>query len=190
MRKFVATVAAAGTLAAGGVTAAVLNPFEGAGAQSSPPTTATANPTDPGAQGKAGRGDAVNKILDDLVTKGTITQQQRDAIVQAFQEHRAELGHGRLRHALANRKELGAAVAKVLTITPQDLRAQLKSGKSIADIANEKGVDLKTVTDTATTELTARLDKAVADGKLDHSKADALKAKLPQVVDKLVNHKR
>lgn len=190
MRKFVATVAAAGTLAAGGVTAAVLNPFQGAGAQTAPPTTAAPNPADPGAQAKSGKADAVSKILDDLVTKGTITHQQRDAIVEAFKAHRGELRHGSFRHMLANRKELGAVVAKTLGTTPQDLQAQLKAGKSIADVAKDKGVDLKVVTDAVNGELTARVDKALANGKLEQAKADAFKAKLPQVVDKLVNHKR
>ncbi len=184
MRKIVASVAAAGTLAAGGTAVAVLNPFQGAGAQTAPPTTAPASPR------AAGRGDALKKILDDLVSKGTITQQQEDAIVQAVKSHVGVEGKGRLGRFALHRKELGTEVAKLLNTTPQDLRAQLKSGKSIADVANAQGVPLATVTDGLTKAIDGRIDQAVTSGKLDQQRADAFKAKVPTLVDRIVNHKK
>jgi hypothetical protein len=200
MRKIIVALVAAATLAAGGVAFAVLNPFDGAGADSTPPTTAAAQPTQPGAGPAAGkRGDAIKGVLDDLVAKGTITAQQRDAIVDAFKAKLQQMGGGKggpggrpggFRGRLANRAELGQAVAGVLGITPQDLRTQLKDGKSIADIAASKNIPLKQVTDKLTADVDARIDKAVSAGKLDPAKAATLKTKVPQMVDKIVNHKR
>lgn len=187
MRKFVASVAAASTLAAGGVAVAVVNPFQSAGAQTAPPTTAPA--PRPGHAGHH-KGDSVTAVLNDLVAKGTITKAQEDAIVQAFKHGKVELRHGAWRHGMADRKELGTVVAKALGITPQDLQAQVKSGKSIADIAADRKVDVNAVTGAVTSAIDARIDQAVSSGKLDAAKAATMKAKVAQTVDKLVNHHR
>jgi hypothetical protein len=67
------------------------------------------------------------------------------------------------------------AAAKVLGITPEALRTELQSGKSIADVATEKKVDVQKV-----------IDAVVAAQKAD---LEAVIAKLPERVTEMVNHK-
>ncbi|MCX6049837.1 MAG: hypothetical protein NT075_32460 [Chloroflexi bacterium] len=71
-----------------------------------------------------------------------------------------------------------AAIAKALGISESDLMTALKSGKTVADVATEKGVALSTVVDAVVAEQTTTLAKAVTDGKLTQAQADERIAKL------------
>jgi hypothetical protein len=70
------------------------------------------------------------------------------------------------------------AAAEVLGMAPDELRLQLWGGKSLADLADEAGVDLQTVKDavTAARETAARdaIEQAVTDGRLTREHADWL----------------
>ena len=68
-----------------------------------------------------------------------------------------------------------AAAAKVLGMTPDALRTELRSGKSIADVAKEKNVDVQKVIDAIVAEDKAKLETEIG--------------KLPDQVTKIVNHK-
>jgi uncharacterized membrane protein len=73
--------------------------------------------------------------------------------------------------------ELDAA-AKALGMTSADLSAELKNGKKLSDIANEKGVNLQTVQDAIQsaqkTQFAAQINQAVAAGKMTQDKANWL----------------
>lgn len=199
MRKFVASVAAAATLAGGGFAVAAINPLTGAGAQdpgpSTPGTTApgtTAQPAPPASAGGHAKAHALDQVLSDLVQKGTITQAQADAITSAvrakaatFRDHK-----GSKHRILENRKEIAGVAAKALGEPTTDLAQQLKSGKSIADVATDKGVDLQKVKDALGSFFNAKIDKAAQDKKVTADQATKLKAHVPGLVDKLVVHRK
>ena len=93
----------------------------------------------------------------------------------------AEGRHPHRHHAL--RIALDTA-ATTLGMSEGDLRAQLRDGKSLAEIAGDK-------TDALISALVAaangRIDAAVADGKLTQAEADARKANLTERITALVN---
>ena len=64
---------------------------------------------------------------------------------------------------------------------------ELRSGKSIADVATEKGVDPQKVIDDVVGAIDGKIDKRVADKKLDQARADTMKQNLPQRVTDFVN---
>lgn len=68
------------------------------------------------------------------------------------------------------------AIAKALNMSVEDLRASLKLGKSLADLADEKNVPLKGLKDAADAAQKAavreRIEQAVKDGKLTREQAD------------------
>ncbi|MGB8213010.1 MAG: hypothetical protein WCE68_05575 [Anaerolineales bacterium] len=82
-----------------------------------------------------------------------------------------------LRGPFLGQAELNAA-AKALGMTPADLSAELKSGKTLAAIATEKGVDLKTVQAAIQAariaDFTTQINQAVAAGKMTQDKANWL----------------
>ncbi|WP_338553556.1 hypothetical protein [Paenibacillus sp. KS-LC4] len=77
--------------------------------------------------------------------------------------------------------------ATVFGVTVDELKAELKDGKSLAAIATEKGVDVQKVIDQKRSEEQARLDQALTDGKLTQEQYDERIAALTEHVTLLVN---
>jgi hypothetical protein len=64
------------------------------------------------------------------------------------------------------------SAAQELGMTPQDLADELKGGKTLAQIASDKGVDLGSLIDKILEPLQARLSTAVQNGKITQDQAD------------------
>jgi len=77
--------------------------------------------------------------------------------------------------------------ADTIGVTPAELRADIKNGQSVAEVAASKNVPVDTVITAVVNDASAKIDKAVTNGKLTQEKADAMKAKLTDRVTKLVN---
>jgi hypothetical protein len=78
-------------------------------------------------------------------------------------------------------------VAHALGMSTDDLAAQLRTGKSIAQVASDKGVDVNTVINAIVTDKSAAIDAAVTAGKITKAEGDAQKADLEQHVTDMVN---
>ncbi|WP_170086606.1 hypothetical protein [Kyrpidia spormannii] len=79
--------------------------------------------------------------------------------------------------------------AQVLNMPPQQLAQELRGGQSIAQVAQNKGVSEQEVIDAIVQKISATLDQRVQAGELTQQKADQIKAKLPDRVKKIVEHK-
>src|SRR4051794_34294142 len=125
MRKKIAVVAIAGGI---GLTGGMLLA----------PSVATA--ADGGSTKVSGRLNAIKDALKGLVSDGTITQSQADKVATTLDQklpHRGPDGPGRPgfgAHRFGPRLA-PAQVAKILGLTPAELRMQLESGKTLAQIA-------------------------------------------------------
>ena len=82
------------------------------------------------------------------------------------------------------------AAATALNMTADELRTELEGGKTIAQVAGEKGVDVQTVIDAMVADASAKLDQAVADGKLTADEAAERKADLATHIADFVNNGR
>ena len=82
------------------------------------------------------------------------------------------------------------AAAKALGITNEQLQTDLRSGKSIADIAKDKNIPLSDVIKALTDQADARIDQALTDKKLTQAQADNAKKKINEVITNLVNGTR
>jgi hypothetical protein len=80
------------------------------------------------------------------------------------------------------------AAATALGITQDELHTALESGKTIAQVAGEKGVDVQTLIDALVADASSHLDQAAADGKITTDEAAARKAELPTRIADLVNN--
>jgi polyhydroxyalkanoate synthesis regulator phasin len=186
MKKLIASIS---IITALGVGAFALNSVLPAGAASNSATQAA----DPGPNCGGGPRAKFKGVLDGLVQKGTITQAQEDAIVQAFKDAAPADKPGRGGRGGPRMKILQDAltvVADKIGVSVDDLKSALKSGKSIADVANEHNVAPADVVKAIVDAGTGKIDQAVTDGKLTQAQADKLKAHLPEMADKLVNHTR
>jgi uncharacterized protein (DUF433 family) len=138
--------------------------------------------------------------LDQAVKDGDLTQKQADAIKAARQDSGRVLGgpglrgpHGpgevmKLRGgpghhgAFGVRFELFGDLAKALGTTEAKLRAQLRDGKSIADVAKANGKSLADVRTAVRATLKTRLDKAVKAGDLTQKQADTMLDRISEKV--------
>jgi hypothetical protein len=79
------------------------------------------------------------------------------------------------------------AAARYLGLTPSELRAQLKSGKTLAQIASSQGKSVLGLRQAMLAEVKARLDRAVANGKLTHAEAQTILSRAQQHIGQVIN---
>lgn len=82
------------------------------------------------------------------------------------------------------------AAADAIGISEDDLKTALKDGSTLAEVATTRNVDVQKVIDALVAEATAKIDDAVASGKLDSARADELKANLVERITARVNGER
>jgi hypothetical protein len=194
MRKSIAAMSLSATLLGGGALGAtVFAPHLVGAAQTDTSTPATTDST--GASGSTAPSttdarpaptDRLNAVLQPLVDDGTITADQRDAVVAALEEA-GPLGDGHRggRFGFGARVELDT-VARAIGIDVATLRSELK-GSTIAAVAANHQVDVQTVIDAVVADADTHIDQAVTDGKLTQDQADTIKASLTDTVTKAVN---
>jgi polyhydroxyalkanoate synthesis regulator phasin len=128
------------------------------------------------------RADALQDALAGLVSDGTITQAQADAVAEALAEAMPARGghHGRhLRGA--------ATAADVIGIDVEPLAEALRDGATIAEVASDNGVEPQAVIDALVAEAMERLDQAVEDGRLSADEAADKEADIAEHITDLVN---
>ncbi len=109
--------------------------------------------------------------------------------------HHTDAGKGKLRAWLrAHRKVIRAKVvaisAATIGVTPPALVAELKTGKSIAQVATEHNVDPTTVVTALSKAADTVVAQAVTDHKLTQAQADRIDALLPARITKIVDRVR
>lgn len=169
MKKKIASLAVA--LAALGGTAALVPAV--ASAQDDPPAEESVD---------SSRVDFLTQTLQPLLDDGTLDQGQLDAVVAALEEARPE---GRRGHHRGFRSF--DTLTDVLGVEAEELREALMDGQSVADIAAANGVDVQTVIDALVAEANARLDEAVAAGRIDEADADEKRADIEEKITARVN---
>lgn len=90
-------------------------------------------------------------------------------------------------HADHHRHARLAVAAEALQLSIADLKAELVAGRSIAQVAQAKGVDPKTVIDALVADAEAKVAQAVTDGRLTQAEADERRANLQLRITDFVN---
>ncbi len=139
------------------------------------------------ATGTAGSGVSwIQNVLAPLVSNGTISQAQADAVGSALDAARPA---GPPAGGRRGGPGLDAA-ASALGITGDQLRDRLQGGQTIAQVASANGVGVQTVIDAMVAAESSALDQAVTDGKLTQAQADARKADAAAHATAIVNGQR
>ena len=121
---------------------------------------------------------AQKQVVDQALEEGWLTEEQAERMQERFDQgfgtrgmgkdlmepHMAFKGHGE--------NSLIGVAAEKLDMSTQDLFAELQDGKSIADVAEEKGVDPQDIIDTYLAQLEETLKEAVEEGNLTQKQAD------------------
>lgn len=120
---------------------------------------------------RGGKGEKITTVLGGLVSSGTLTQAQADAITKAMTSARdaAKAAHD------AARAEHVKVITDTLGIDEATLKSRVKAGESLATIAGAKKDALITALVAFETK---KIDAAVTAGKITAEKATALKSGL------------
>ncbi len=104
----------------------------------------------------------------------------------------APAGHPARAWLRAHRRELrtsGVKVgAKAIGIAPKELATELRSGRSIAQVAGEHGVSAQTVVNALVTAADAQVDQAVGNHRLTSAQATRIKSLLPARMARALSH--
>jgi transposase-like protein len=122
----------------------------------------------------------MKKVLASMIVAGVLAAGGVSAAGAAGPGGPGGRGHGGLRVA-------GEAAATTIGVTPQDLRRQVRSGKTIAQVATEHGVDPNTVVNAIVAAVTQQIDQKATAGTIDASRAEQAKQKLPDFANRFVN---
>jgi len=129
--------------------------------------------------------DKFKGILDALVQKGVITQQQEDAILVAMKD---AAGIEKASDRVHVMRDLFGAAAQYLGTTEKDLRAKLP-GTSLGKIADgmAPAKSRAGLVAALTTAANADIDKAVADKRITADQATTLRSKVAGEITSLVD---
>ena len=137
--------------------------------------------------------DAKTK-LDAAVKAGRLTQSQANDMLSDLKEHLTDFvngkaparpfGPGGFRHH--GGPDLDAA-AKYLGLTEAQLRTELQSGKTLAEVAKAHGKTAAGLVDAVLAQAKTKVDEAVKAGKLTQSEANEMLAGLEARITDLVN---
>ena len=189
----IAALAVTGALLAGGTGAAIaaVNKDDGKKAEQAVLDDAAKRLNVTPEQLRDALSQAQDAQLDQAVKDGKITQKQADAIKARRAQSGRVLGGGPLGPGGPGRGGPGFGpgfghhhgagmvfpdLAKALGITDEQLRTQLRAGKSIADVAKAQGKSLGDVRAALKADAKTALDKAVKAGDLTQAQADDMLA--------------
>jgi|DEB0MinimDraft_10_1074344.scaffolds.fasta_scaffold02973_2 hypothetical protein len=128
----------------------------------------------------------LTETLQPLVDDGTLTEAQRDAVVDTLQTARANHeGIGR-----RNGGPGGGVVAGLLDMTGEELHDAIESGSTIADMAAEQGVNIDDIVAAIVDQAEARVATAVDSGRIDQATADEMLANAEARAQDMVNGER
>jgi predicted DNA-binding protein (UPF0251 family) len=134
--------------------------------------------------------DALKKALEDrvdaAVAAGRITKAEGDELKQRIEssEFPLFLGHPGFGHHLFRGLD---AAASYLGTTEDALRTELESGKTLAEVAQEKGKSVDGLVQALYDDAKQHLDAAVSAGKLTRSDENAILSDLKQHITNFVN---
>ena len=182
-KKVIAVVVTTLALTAGSIGVA------GAASKASQKVSVTKSSTKVPGQAGVGPEQALATILKDLVSKGTLTQAQADALTAAVTAakaaHDANRPVGGKGGPLgADRAAMEALVSTTIGVDSATVKSRLQAGESLAQIAGAKKDALIAA---LVADHTKRIDAAVTAGKLTAAQATQMKTNLVAHVTEEVN---
>jgi UDP-N-acetylmuramate-alanine ligase len=137
---------------------------------------------------------AVKTKLDAAVSAGKLTAAREQAKLARAEKLVERLVNSKLGAKAGKRLGAKAGVlrvsAKYIGVTPKALAAELKAGKSLAQVAAAHGKTAAGLKEALLKPVKAKLDKAVASGRITAVQAQARLDKLSARLDQLINKTR
>ena len=131
--------------------------------------------------------EAYDETLDEAVTAGRLTQEQADTLKERGFDFAPQFGPGFGERGPRGGVQVMDAAATVLGMSVDDLMTELKDGKSLADVAEAKGISVEKLTADLLGQVKVQLDGLVGEGKLTQEQADSIYAQTESNIDQIVS---
>ena len=132
------------------------------------------------------RGERISEALQVLVDDGTLTEAQRDAVVETLKNARPN--RGEFREPLGQRgPRVAGEIAEILGLEGNEIREALRNGSSIAELADAQGIDSADVVDAIVARAEERFDAAVENGRIDDTQSAEMLTRAAERAEDLVN---
>lgn len=120
---------------------------------------------------------AREQVVGEALEEGWLTEEQAEKMQERFEQGPGgRMGGGSMKapRGFMGRGEtsLVGVAAEALDMSVEDLHAELKDGKTIAEVAEAEGVDTQEIIDAYLARLEESLTQAVEDGKITQNQAD------------------
>jgi hypothetical protein len=131
-----------------------------------------------------------DQLIDEALKAGRITPEQaqklRDAKPGAVRERiKQRIGDGK--GLVAGIKDIMGTVATSLKVTPEQLKQEMSSGKSLAQVAADHGVSRDQLKATILNEAKSKLNAAASNGTITQETSAKLYNALSQRIDQLLD---
>jgi polyhydroxyalkanoate synthesis regulator phasin len=138
---------------------------------------------------------AQSQVVDEALAEGWLTEEQAELLqwrmdqAPGFGMRDMGRGFGKFGHGMMGGQDnLVSIAADKLGMKLTELLTELQDGKSIADVADEMGVDTQVIVDAYLAQVKENLDEAVAAGRITQNQADYQMEQVEQrVTDQLDN---
>jgi polyhydroxyalkanoate synthesis regulator phasin len=122
---------------------------------------------------------AQDQVVDEALAEGWLTEEQAELLqwrmdraptarMPGLNQDMGKLGH----HLIGGEDGLVSIAADEMDMSLSDLLTELEDGKSIANVAEENGVDTQDIVDAYLAQIQENLDEAVAEGNMTQTQAD------------------
>jgi hypothetical protein len=132
---------------------------------------------------------ALKNRVDAAVAAGRLTKAQGDELKARIDAGDAPLFFGGFHHGYFGHFLHLDAAASYLGVTEAQLRDDLAAGKTLAQVAKDRGKSVDGLVDAMTAEVKEHLADAVADGRLTQAQADSILADVKRRITDRVNGK-
>ena len=133
--------------------------------------------------------DALKAQVDKAVAAGALTKAQGDDAKSRIDSGAVHVGVGPVHMGWGDLGAIDAASA-YLGMSVADIRAGLQSGKSLADLAKDKGKTVQGLQDAIVAQAQKNLSLAVSSGDLTSAQSDTILTNVKNNVDDFVNASR
>ncbi|MDD4600051.1 hypothetical protein SDC9_20852 [bioreactor metagenome] len=138
--------------------------------------------------------EKMTQRIDEGVKAGRIDTDRADKMKANMDQRISDMINGKARmHRGEHKRGPGmfqdAQLLDLLKVDAKTLRNEMKAGKTLVAVANEKGVSEQDLKALMVERMTQRIDEGVKAGRIDTDRADKMKANMDQRISDMINGK-
>jgi len=131
--------------------------------------------------------------INEDVKAGRLTEERAKVMKADMDKHIADMINGKM-HGFGHRP-MGTnpfhseKLLNLLNLDAESLKTEIKAGKTLLTIAEERGISEQSLKETLKNEMTQHLEQGIKEGKIPADKAEKMKANMENRIDNMIHGK-